>query len=233
MQLSRPVQVVSILSVLLSCTVAGAGTETLSFAVKGSLDARGVNNGVFVAGPGNTLVGRSGSRFPKRAYFVFDLASIGAEVVSARLETDSPFGSYLSPDDSETLMLFDYTSDIAILQNQNSINVAAYEDLGDGLAYGSQLVSEADERAVVSFDFNASGVADINRAAGSLFAFGLTMATIDRPVPSRVHEVFYAFSGNDDGARLVVELIPEPSTIAISLISIVGVLLRRQRLVVG
>ena len=95
---------------------------TLDFELKGIFSEQGRNNAAFGAGPGNVLVGKSGTLPPTRNYFIFDLAEVGEPIYSAQLVVEIPFGGFRSPQDSEAFALYDVTSNLAILQNQFSVN---------------------------------------------------------------------------------------------------------------
>ncbi len=111
---------------------------TLDFDLKGIFSEQGLNNAAFGAGPGNVLVGKSGTTAITRNYFVFDLADFDQYIYSASLVVESPFGGYASPQGTETWSLYDVTSDVSILQNQFSVAPSVYVDLGSGVEYGSR-----------------------------------------------------------------------------------------------
>jgi hypothetical protein len=217
---------------LLACIAAPAPAAPIikNFTVKGSFSSGGLNNAAFNAAPGNILVGQS-SQETHRNYFVFDLTGVTDNVTTAQLVVNSPFGSYISPDLTETWTIFDYTSAIAILQNQNSSSVGAYNDLGSGNAYGSAIVSEASEGIPngptfpVVIDLNATAIADINAARGGNFALGGALTTINGPDS----QLFFAFSSNDEPAQLILNPIPEPGPVLLLSVLSALPLARRRR----
>lgn len=221
------------------CLTAGpskATPITLDFTLKGSFSQGGLNNAAFGAGPGNTLVGGD-SAGSHNAYWVFDLAGIGGHIVSATLRLGNPFFGYISSDPTETLTVFDYTGDIALLQNQSTHSTAAFSDLGSGDSYGSRAVSAADVPdcsggcTIDSFfpvDIALGGadfVADANAARGGLFALGGALTTV---VPGGASELMFAFTGNNIPAQLILETgpaplpVPEPSSLVLAAAGLLG-----------
>ena len=190
---------VAILPALLAGPEAGAAPVVVNFSVKGTFTNFGQNNAAFHAAPGNTFVGLSNQAI-HRNYFVFDLAGVTDNVTAAHFVVHSPFGSYISPDPTETWTIFDYSSDIAILQNQSSISVPAYNDLGSGTVYGSVVVSESSEAFLVAINLNNDAITNINNTRGNKLALGGAITTIN----GSSTQVFFAFSTNNDSAQLIL-----------------------------
>jgi Tol biopolymer transport system component len=136
-----------------------------------------------------------------RNFFTFDLSSLTGQVISARLEI-TRFG-YGSPDPSETLGLFDVSTDARTLNNNVGVSAAIFEDLGTGTSYGTVEVSRSGEPAdVLSVPLNAAAVADINAAAGGFFSIG------GRLLSAEPHQTLFANSDDEGGVqRLVVETV--------------------------
>jgi hypothetical protein len=192
----------AVLLVLLASTASHAAT-TLDFELKGIFSEQGLNNAAFGAGPGNVLVGKSGTLPPTRNYFVFDLAQFDQLVYSASLVVEMPFRGYNSPQGTETWALYDVTSDIAILQNQFSIDPSVYVDLGSGTEYGAEEVTQAEQFMDVVVDLNASALSDLNASRGGLFAIGGALTTLDGG-----QESLFGFSNNSHRAQLVLNQAP-------------------------
>lgn len=156
-----------------------------------------------------------------RSFFTFDISSLaGQTVTSARLEL-TRFGS-ASPDPTETIGLFDVSTDAAVLNNNVGTSPAIYADLGTGISYGTFAVSvSGSTQDVLVFDLNGAAIADINALAGGFFSIGASILTLSF-VPTQP-EFFFSSSGTIDNPgntgvqRLVVEInpVPEPATLSL------------------
>jgi len=156
-----------------------------------------------------------------RSFFTFDISSLAGETVtSARLEL-TRFGS-ASPDPTETIGLFDVSTDATVLNNNVGTSPAIYADLGTGISYGTFEVGVSGGRFdVLVFDLNGAAVADINASAGGFFSIGASILSLSF-VP-QVSEFFFSGSGtlgneaNTGVQRLVVGInpVPEPGTLSL------------------
>ena len=161
-----------------------------------------------------------------RSYFVFDLSSIEGTVVSATFSAYNPSATtdfadgYRSTDASETLALFDVTTNLSTLTTwvgNNATTAAMWQDLGTGTIYGSQGVSAVDNGELVNVVLVSDAIAAIDAATG-LFALGGSITTLDS-LFDRSEFVF----GNTNPTfvpRLMLEVIPsvatpEPATLAL------------------
>src|SRR3989442_589784 len=82
----------------------------------------------------NYFTGRSGVD-ELHSFFTFDLSSLSQTAVSATLEVVRY--TYMSPDPTETLGLFDVTTDAATLNNNTGTSATIFADLGSGTSYGT------------------------------------------------------------------------------------------------
>lgn len=73
---------------------------------------------------------------------------------------------------SLTYALWDVTTGIFDLENGHTGRIDIYDDLGSGIAYGSVVVTPADDGTYVTITLNAAALAAINAAAGDRIAFG-------------------------------------------------------------
>ena len=156
-----------------------------------------------------------------RSFFTFDLSSIELPVISATLELTC--FEYWSADESETLGLFDVSTDAVTLNNNVGTSESIYDDLGSGLSYGQfEILREGLSSDVLSFELNASAISDINAGKGGWFSIGGAMLS-----GSPVFETQYFFGFSQDGGvqHLVLEVVPEPATV---LLLGLGVLLLRK-----
>jgi hypothetical protein len=168
-----------------------------------------------------------------RSFFVFDLGSVGDIITGAELRLFNPGNGYQSPDPSETLLLFNVSSLIddlvAAHEDDSPEGMAIYEDLGTGVELGSQIVSAADNGQYVSLVLNAAAIAELNAARSGLWAIGGSLTSLRTPLSDQ--ENVFSFSNEFDPGLLVLQTvpIPEPSTWALALLGIVGLMTLRSK----
>ena len=163
-----------------------------------------------------------------RSFFTFDLAGVTGPITSARLllRNVAFLGSpYNSPDPTETFSLFDVLTPTAALTNGTG-GVAAFNDLGTGVDYGTRVISPADNGQLVMVELNGDGVAALNAAAGAggTFALGGALATIDGAVGNRLTQS--VFTGTTGASTVSLEFevaaVPEPTSLALLGLAAVG-----------
>ncbi|MBS0191027.1 MAG: hypothetical protein U0573_03905 [Phycisphaerales bacterium] len=121
-------------------------TVTLWASVQGLFTSYGQNNKNFNTGPGNYLCGYMGNGSAMRNYFVFNLTPgmipAGQQVKSATFEIGTVFNHYQSLDPSETYALFHVNDssyfDLLDVNTSIWLHYSTYNDLGDGIIYGSR-----------------------------------------------------------------------------------------------
>ena len=185
-------------------------------------------DGVHTPSNPNYLVGEFYDTY--RNFFVFNLASVTQPIASAKLALSVPSqlegAGYYSSDPSEDYELYDVTTPITTLVGFGG--VAAYNDLGSGVVYGSRTMTSADIGTVVEITLNASAIAALDAATG-LIALGGSITTLD-DFPGN-YEFAFGISANPTNIReLRLTLVPEPSTpllLGIGAISLVGSRKRR------
>jgi hypothetical protein len=154
-----------------------------------------------------------------RDYFVFDLAGISPPIASGKLALyvpDATLPGYKSPDPSENFELHDVATPV------NSFilgtgGVAAWNDLGTGVVYGSRFMTAADMGNIVEVELNPSAIAAMNAAIQAstpthFFAIGGSLTTLDDMANDE-----WTFGGTNSFSLYVSELrltlVPEPSAL--------------------
>lgn len=110
-----------------------------------------------------------------RDFFVFDLP--GETILSAELNVSMPINGYFSPFDAETFSLRDITTDLTALVNGTG-GLAAFNDLADGVVYGSTIISAASQGTVVNIPLNAAALLVMNSLGGGLFGIGGSIGAV-------------------------------------------------------
>jgi hypothetical protein len=163
--------------------------------------------------PGNTnvYVGNNvSSPATYNDWFAFNLAPLaGQTITSASITFLANNGSYVSPDASETLGLFDYSGGINALL-AGSGGVAAYSDLGSGVSYGQATLfgSSFSSMPTFSINLNAAAIAGLTASANSSetrFVFGGSLLTLSGPCCTRGDEALFYGSFLLPAARLDIE----------------------------
>ena len=172
----------------------------------------------------NYAIGINPSGDLSRNFFTFDLSSLTLPVTSARLELTR--FNYLSFAESEILGLFDVSTDAVTLNNNVGTSASIYDDLGSGVSYGEfEVLSEGLETDVLSFQLNASAISDIDTARGGWFSIGGDLLSPGSPVGDGT-ELLFGSSLDGGVQRLVLDVVPEPSTIALFVLG--GLLVRKR-----
>ncbi|HSG30320.1 MAG TPA: IPTL-CTERM sorting domain-containing protein [Thermodesulfobacteriota bacterium] len=131
-------------------------------------------------------------------FFVFDLSSTQICAASLVLFNPNvgpgPFPGYISPDPTETFSIYDVTTNIANLI-AGTAGVAAYNDLGGGVSFGSTTVSAADNGQFVTVNLNNDGINALNAAAGGQIAIGGALTTQGQIFES---ELVFGSTNTDD-----------------------------------
>jgi len=143
-----------------------------------------------------------------RNFFVFDLSSVSGTVAFAALqiynpsETVDPGNGFNSPDPFETYVVNEVTTDIGTLTAGGTGLVSIFDDLGDGLGYGSVDVDAGDNGTSILIPLNGDAVDAINLAVGGSWAVGGAVTTL---VGNPLQAVF-AYSNGDMQQRLILDL---------------------------
>src|SRR5437764_4299684 len=149
-----------------------------------------------------------------RSFFTFDLSSLSQTALSATLEVVRY--RYSSPDPSETLGLFDVTTDAATLNNNTGTSATIFADLGSGTSYGTFVIPaySSSSTETLTFPLNAAAIANINASTG-FFSIGGALLSLN-PSDGSYEFVFDTASGFGI-QRLIVETpassaVPHPCT---------------------
>ena len=173
----------------------------------------------------NYAIGINPEGHKNRNYFTFDLSSLSLPVISATLELTR--FNYWSTAESETLGLFDVSTNADTLNNKNGINALIYEDLGSGASYGEfEIFAEGLPEDILSFELNAAAIADIDASAGGWFSIGGSLLSFGSPVGDGT-ELLFGSSQYGGVQQLVVEVIPEPATVV--LLALGSLMLRKRK----
>jgi hypothetical protein len=210
---------------ILACaaTTAHAASITLDATHRGWYNSNGdVLSDNYIAG---SLFGAE-----YRDYFRFDLSAMTETVISAtlRLFTGEASGT-------ETYEVNQYSGSIASLIAGTG-GLAAFADLGDGVALGSVTIGTADDYTFIDIALNGAALALID-AAGSAIAFGGAVTTLGFG-----DEYVFGFTGGGfpEDSQLILETsgiplppvagVPEPGTLGLILggLGMLGWRLRRR-----
>ena len=157
-----------------------------------------------------------------RSHMSFNLASVTAPIVSAQLqltrfasvgrETTDGLGvpiNDINSGVSQTLSIFDVTTDAVTLNTFNGISSAIYNDLGSGAQYGTYTESQAwAPDGVITVNLNAAAIAAINANHGA-FSVGITLNAGN----TQNSYMFGGTGGAYNGTQaLVLSTVPEPGT---------------------
>ncbi|GIK18763.1 MAG: hypothetical protein DYG93_09575 [Leptolyngbya sp. PLA2] len=172
----------------------------------------------------------------RRNYFVFDLGSVGAPIVSAKLKLYMPGDElksepcgYSSVDPTEMYKLsgspFPWTMFVAAFETPDAPKdgiKAMFGTLGEGVPYGFAMLSGEDCGKDVVIDLTAEGVAALNAAFsdphGPKIVLGGRLTDITPGEPD-IFELAFAYSDIPPMPypRLELTLVPAPGTVGVLL----------------
>ena len=113
-----------------------------------------------------------------RNWFVFDPSVVGQRIAGATLLLFQPVTGFDSMNATEQFSVYEMTTPLSSLLD-GTAGVAAYTDMGDGILFGSVVVTEADEGTTIAIDVTAEGIAALD-AAGGPIAFGGALDTLSQ-----------------------------------------------------
>lgn len=199
-----------------------AQANVLNSADNGWYDDTGFHN------PDNTNIFTgwisNGEQNEVRSFFVFDISALNAPVSSASFMTPastnsgcpgrlSSTGCYESTDGAELIAFYGVDTPIQDLIDGVG-GVSAYDDLGGGTRYGSDLVSAGffDPMPEVGFSFQQTALNDLNAAIANndqFFAIGAVLVELARGPNT---EGIWSFSDatNFSAGRLMFETVEAP-----------------------
>jgi large repetitive protein len=210
--------------------ITSAGTLVINYTHRGWYDVTGFHDPTGVNYYVGDDSGLPGLFDDYRNFFVFDMSTVTQPIESAKLALFVPrfggdggygYGGYESPDPSENYELHDVVTPIAALMAGTG-GVAAWDDLGSGVVYGSRTMTAADNGNVIEITLNSSAIAAMNSTHG-LFGIGGSITTLDK-LPN-FEGTFGASARNNFVSELRLAYVPEPSTLlllGIGAISLLG-----------
>jgi hypothetical protein len=159
-----------------------------------------------------------------RNFFVFDLSTVTDPVTSATLRLWNPELNVFPG--TATYTLHEVTTSIPTL-TAGTGGVAAFNDLGDGPAFGSISVSAADAGTFLLINLNAAGLAALNANLGGSFALGGELI----PLSDETYIFGFTGSGNPEDGRTQVlyetanaNVVPAPPSAILAAIGVFGLI---------
>ncbi len=162
----------------------------------------------------NYLTGLNVNGATYKSFFSFALPNPTKRISHAQIEIG--LGTSASPDSYETLGLYDVMTSTETLNSKPGVlRLDILEDLGTGALYGTYDVPiGAPRETILQIQLNDLGVDAINARLGDFFSLGASLIDID---PSEGAQYIFGFTSSERGyvAKLVLHLVPEPSTLAL------------------
>lgn len=160
------------------------------------------NSGAHGPNNPNYIVGALGSQ-SFRDWFIFSVPPLPGPIARAELRIYT-YGIF-TPTNMETFQLRQVTTSPATLQAGGSGLTAIYDDLGDGPTYSARAFVPAEANRHVSVTLNAAGKSAVAAAAGSQFALGGEVVTLDADTGNNEY-LFGSSSGVPGDVQLVLTL---------------------------
>jgi len=144
-----------------------------------------------------------------RNFFIFDLSSVEGVIDFAVLRVYNPglatdgYDGYISPDPTETWVVYDVVSDLTDLCEGGSGLTDFFADLGSGSYYGSRVVSAADNGTDVELTLVTDALLAMEAADG-LFGLGGALTSLSG---NPIQALFaYSFSAPSVVLHLDIEI---------------------------
>jgi hypothetical protein len=205
---------------LMSGADASAATLTLTSTATGNYASDGSHS----AASANYAVGQTGGTV-YHDFFAFDVPHVDS-ILGASLLV--PALGYLSIRPNENVVLYDVSTPLSTLTATQTSATPIFDDLGSGDIFAVKSVTAADDNTFVTFSLNSGAVASLVAAIGTSWAIGGAITPMLLPAGS--DELVFA-SSVSVGAKLVLQVVPEPPAIALAAIGALGLanFVRRRR----
>lgn len=145
----------------------------------------------------------SSSNAPYRNWFAFNLPALPGPVLTAQLRINTY--SILSPTGSETFQLHHVSTAVPTLVAGGTGLITIYNDLADGVAYGSRSFSPNEADQFITMNLNAAFITNLIQAAGQPFAVGGVIASLDT-TPFNNEAIFWGSQGATNNVQLLLTL---------------------------
>jgi hypothetical protein len=212
---------------LLCALLTIAATSAKAEVILNALDSGWYNaSGSHISTNTNYIAGICSDCTPRgtdfRNFFVFDTSLIAGQVTSAKLQLSA--GVIAT---SGIYTLFDVTTPVESLVAGGTNQLASYQDLGEGVSYGTANLLASQSGGIVEITLNTAAIAAINMSP-NLFAVGGSFASAG----------FQAFGNTGNGTvnqtrRLIVNFepaaVPVPGTIVLLGLGMFGIGLSASR----
>ncbi len=177
-----------------------ATTLTVAASDTGHYDSTGLHQPAtqnYIAGDNG-----GGASSLHRNFFAFNIPALPGPLVGAQLRVYA--ANVVTGDASETYSVFPVTNSVAALTAGGSGLTNIYNDLGDGTSYGARVFTTNDSGQFVTISLGTSAVTAISNAAGSSFAVGGAVTTLDTSTNNTVETVFSGSTGGGADVQLVL-----------------------------
>jgi hypothetical protein len=163
-----------------------------------------------------------------RNFFVFDLSGVSGPISSATLRLSTR--GFSSADATEIYTVFDVSTLLASLAAGTG-GVAAFNDLGSGVSYGSRIYSESDEGFIRDILLGGSAITALEAALGGTFGIGGALTSLSSR--SDFEAVFGEAALDPGTVSLVLETgvrdVPEPASLLLFGTALACLAARRSR----
>jgi hypothetical protein len=150
---------------------------------------------------------------PYRNFFAFNLPLWLAPIISAQLAINTH--EYTSSDLGEKYQLHDVSTAVPTLLAGGTGQVAIFNDLGDGVSYGSTSYSDSDDYTLRFIDLNAAAISALGANGGQAFAIGGQLTSLDQ-ISNEEYVFGFSHLGSPTDVRLIVNLGAAPPEISVA-----------------
>jgi hypothetical protein len=156
----------------------------------------------------NTATGFAGDLGLLRTFFVFDLSALSVPVLGATLRLE--LEAYLSGAASETFVVGSVNKVPARAMGASyspgtASGQTIFEHLGTGTVYGQATVAHSDVGSLIEITLSSEAVADMQAAAGDLFAVGIWLPGIDQKADNSMRLIRFSSASETRTHQLILE----------------------------